>query len=183
MFYHIYIDSKDFKDTYFRFWSWFREGLIHKQRLSVRNYEVHATKLQSEKKEIDRILDELQQHPAHQLLTLKQKKKYEKYGEWCFSSNRELLESAGFSEPLSKNSYNYFSSFTHPTSSGHLQTSQADFETASRSLDNMMNILFICSGLYIHNYALMFREVDEFLNEKDKEFVASWCELGRKLMK
>jgi hypothetical protein len=93
MFYHIYRDSSDFRDTYFRFWSWFREGLMYRQQLSLNHY---SEKLKDEKQEIDRILDELQQHPSYQLLTKKQKERYEKKGAWCLSSKRKLLERAGF---------------------------------------------------------------------------------------
>lgn len=180
MFYHIYRNSSDFGDTYFKFWSWFREGLMHRQRLTVNHF---PEKLKDEKQEIDRILDELQQHHLYQLFTKKQKVRYAKEGTWCFLSKRKLLEKAGFSKPLSNNCYNFFSSYAHPTSSGHLQTAQADFETSNRILNTMLKPLFICSGLYLHNYSLMFQEIDKLFNEKDQEFIKTWCEFGAELMK
>jgi hypothetical protein len=180
MFYYIYRDSNDFRDTYFKFWSWFREGLMHRQRYSVDRY---AEKLKEEKQEIDRIFDELREYPLYQLFTSKQKGKYLKDGTWYFSSKRELLEKAGFSKALSNNCYNFFSSYTHPTSGSHLQTSQADYETSSGAMDTMLTPLFICSGLYLRGYSTVFPDIFALLNEKDKAFVASWCMLGRELMK
>lgn len=180
MFYYIYRDSSDFRDTYFKFWSWFREGLMYRQRYNVNRY---AEKLKDEKQEIDRILDELRDYPLYQLFTPKQARKYLKDGKWCFSSKRELLENAGFSKALSNNCYNFFSSYTHPTSSSHLQTSKADYKTSSGITNTMLKPLFICSGLYLYNYSMVFQEINNLLNEKDKAFVVSWCELGRELMK
>lgn len=179
MFYHIYRDPSDFQGTYFNFWSWFREGLMYRQRLTVKYY---PEKLEDEKQEIDQILNELLQHHSYQSLNKKQKERYRNEGAWCFLSKRMLLERAGFSKPLSNNCYNFFSSYTHPTSSGHLQTAQADFETSNWILSKMLNSLFICTGLYLHNYSLLFQEVANFFNEKDQEFVGTWCELGSKLM-
>lgn len=180
MFHHIYRESNDPQDTYFKFWSWFREGLISRQRLTVKHY---PEKLKVEKEEIDRILNEVREYPLYQALTKKQKDKYRSEGAWCFSSKRTLLESAGFSKPLANNCYNFFSSYAHPTSGSHLQTAQADFETSNGILLSMLKPLFICTGLYLHNYSLMFKEVTGLLNEKDREFVGTWCEFGSELMK
>jgi hypothetical protein len=180
MFYYIYRSSDDFQDIYFRFWSWFREGLMNRQRLSS-NY--FPDKLKDEKREIGRILSELQEYKSYHLLKDKRKERYDKEGKWCFLSKQELLEKAGFSKPLSKNCYNFFSSFTHPTSSGHLQTSQADFKTSNKMLNTMLKPLFICSGLYLQSYSFMFKEVEKLLNEKDQEFVKTWSEVGAELMK
>ncbi len=180
IFHHIYRESSDFQETYFRFWSWFREGLMYKQRLTVIYY---PEKLKNNKQEIDRIWNELQGHKSYQSFSSKQKKRYEEEGKWCFVSKRELLERAGFSKPLSKNCYNYFSSYAHPTSSSLLQTSQSDFKTSNWILNTMLNALFICTGLYLYNYSLMFQEIEKLLNEKDQEFIGTWCEVGPELMK
>lgn len=180
MFHNIYRDSNDFQETYFRFWSWFREGLMHKQRLTVNHF---PEKLKIDKQEIDRIWNELQGYKSYQSFNTKEKERYEKKGKWCFLSKRELLERAGFSKPLANNCYNYLSSYTHPTSSSHLQTAQANFETSNRILNSMLKFLFICSGLYLHNYSLMFQEIEKLLNEKDQEFIGTWCEVGAELMK
>jgi len=47
----------------------------------------------------------------------------------------------------------------------------------------MTEALFIATGLYLHNYSSIFQEINELYNDKDKEFVFTWCECGRKLMK
>lgn len=180
MFYYIYRDSNDSRDTYFKFWSWFREGLIYRQRFIINQY---PEKLKDEKQEIDRILDELQQYSLYQLFTPKQRQKYLKDGKWYFLGKRALLEKAGFSQALSNNCYNFFSSYTHPTSSSHLQTSQADYETSNEITDTMLKALFISSGLYLYNYSMVFDEINKLLNEKDNAFMLSWCELGKELMK
>jgi hypothetical protein len=96
---------------------------------------------------------------------------------------RELLEKSGFSKRLSNNCYNYLSSYTHPTSSSHLQTSQADFNASNRILNSMLKPLYICTGLYLQNYSLMFQEIESLLNEKDQEFIGTWCEVGAELLK
>lgn len=178
LFYYIYRDPKDSQDTHFRFWSWFREGLMHRRRYSTSG---HAEKREEEGQEIDRIVAELQGCHLYQLFTQKQKGKYRKDGLWYFCGKRELLEKAGFSQALSDNCYNFFSSYTHPTSTGHLQTSQADYPTSKSNMNAMLTPLFICSALYLHNYWILFEEISNVLNEEDRVFVTSWRELGSKL--
>jgi hypothetical protein len=117
------------------------------------------------------------------LFTPKQRQKYLKDGRWYFFGKRVLLERAGFSQPLSDICYNFLSSYTHPTSSSHLQTSQADYETSDKITDTMLKALFISAGLYLYNYSILFDEINRLLNEKDNAFMLSWCELGRELMK
>ena len=183
LFYYIYRDPNDFRDTYFRFWSWFREGLMHRRRYKTSG---HAEKREEERQEIDRLFAELQGCPLYQLFTKEQQDKYRKVGSWCFCgkrelARRELLEKAGFSQALSDNCYNFFSSYTHPTSTGHLQTSQADYQTSKANMNTMLKPLFICSALYLHNYWILFQEILNVPNEEDRVFVTSWRELGRKL--
>ncbi|MBA4390903.1 MAG: hypothetical protein C0399_08180 [Syntrophus sp. (in: bacteria)] len=182
MFHHIYVQSSDTQETYFRFWSWVREGLIYRQRLSVQGHP-NTKKLKEEKQEIDRIFDELRSYPSFRLLTPKQQRKYLKAGTWCSLSKRDLLENSGFNKACSNNYYNVFSSYTHPSFGSHLQTSQADFHASDTLMDTMLKALFICSGLYLQAYCLVFQELGKLLTENDKDFVNSWCELGSELMK
>ena len=175
LFYYIYRDSNDFQDIRFRFWSWFREGLMHRQRYKMSG---HAEKREEESQEIDRIFAELQGCRLYQLLTEKQKKEYQRVGKWHYCGKPALLEKAGFSRALSDNCYNFFSSYAHPTSAGHLQTSQADYETSKANMNAMLTPLFICSALYLHNYWILFQEILSGVNEEDRVFVTSWCDLG-----
>jgi hypothetical protein len=177
LFYYIYRDSNDFRDIHFRFWSWFREGLMRRQWY---NMSGHADKREEERQEINRIFAEQQGCRLYQSFTPKQKKRCEKYGEWYFCGIAALLQKAGFSEAFSDNFYNFFSSYAHPTSAGHLQTSQADYETSKDLMNAMLKPLFICSALYLHNYWILFQEILSGANEKDRVFVTSWCNLGSK---
>jgi len=181
LFYYIYRASGDSRDdTYFRFWSWFREGLMCRQRY---NMSGHADKREEERQEINRIFAEQQGCPLYQSFTPKQKKRCEKYGEWYSCGIAALLQKAGFSEAFSDNFYNFFSSYAHPTSAGHLQTSQADYETSKDLMNAMLKPLFICSGLYLYNYWILLGDILTIVNEEDKAVVTSWAELGNTLMK
>jgi hypothetical protein len=182
MFHHIYIQSSDTQEMYFRFWSWVREGLIHRQRFRVQGHD-NFEKLKTEKQEIDRIFDELRSCPSFESLTSNQQRKYLKDGVWCSLSKRDLLENSGFNKALSNNYYNVLSSYTHPSFGSHLQTSQADFRASNTFMDTMLMALFICSGLYLRAYCLVFHRLGKLLTDKDREFVNSWCELGNELMK
>lgn len=178
LFYYIYRDSNDFRDIHFRFWSWFREGLMRRQWY---NMSGHADKREEERQQINRIFAEQQGCPLYQSFTPKQKKRCEKNGEWYFCGIAALLQKAGFSEAFSDNFYNFFSSYAHPTSAGHLQTSQADYETSKANMNAMLTPLFICSALYLHNYWILFQEILSGVNEKDRVFVTSWCDLGSRV--
>ena len=180
MFYYIYRHSNSFEEKEFKFWSWYREGLINRQRLKVYHLK---EKQEDERKLVADITSKMKENPFFNKLTDKQQKQYLKSGKWYFEAKRELLWLSGFSELLASNCYNYFSSYTHPTSGSHLQTSQASYEDSVEIQKAMLKSLFISAGLYVHNYSHEFPEVRKKINKKDKEFIESWCMLGNELMK
>ena len=180
MFYYIYLHSDDQEAIYFKFWSWFREGLISRQRFIVSHI---ADKLEEEKSQLDRITNQLTNHKEFDSFTAKQQKKYLEDGKWYFCGKRKLLELSGFSKALSSNCYNFFSSYTHPTSASILQTSQANFDDSKQITDSMLKALFIATGLYLYSYSTIFEEIKEIYNEKDKDLILSWAEFGQELMK
>jgi hypothetical protein len=136
----------------------------------------------SERSQIDEITKELKQLSGFLSFSPKQQKKFLEEGKWYFSGKRHLLELSGFSKALALNCYNFFSSYTHATSGSLLQTSQADFNVSNQITDSMSKALFIATGLYLHNYSATFQEINELYNDKDKEFILTWCKLGRELM-
>jgi hypothetical protein len=180
MFYYIYRHANCSEEIYFRFWSWFREGLMSRQRFVL----PHMTdKQKDEKSQIDELTKELKQHSPFLSFTQRQQKQFLEEGKWYFSGKRQLLELSGFSKELALNCYNFFSSYTHPTSSSILQTSQADFNESNQITDSMTNALFIATGLYLYNYSETFDEIKKLYNDKDKEFMLTWCEFGKELLK
>lgn len=180
MFYYIYMHSEAQETIYFKFWSWFREGLISRQRFILSH---NIEKQKEEKPQLVNITNELKNHSEFSSFTKKQQKKYLEEGKWYFCGKRKLLELSGFSKALASNCYNFFSSYTHPTSSSILQTSQANYDDSKQITDAMVKALFIATGLYLHGYSKIFQEIGELYNEKDKDFILSWCELGKELMK
>jgi hypothetical protein len=178
LFYYVYRDSNDFQDIHFRFWSWFREGLVHRQRCKTSG---HAEKREEDRQEINRIFAELQGCRLYKSFNEKQKQRYQKDGKWYFCGIAALLQKAGFSRAVSDICYNFFSSYTHPSSPGHLQTSQAGYETSKAIMNAMLRPLFICSALYLHNYWILFPEILSGVNKQDRLFVTSWCDLGSRL--
>ena len=180
MFYYIFMHSLAQDAIYFKFWSWFREGLISRQRFILSH---NTDKQKEEKAQLTDITDELKAHPGFSSITEKQQKQYLKDGKWYFCGKRKLLELSGFSKALASNCYNFFSTYAHPTSSSILQTSQATYDDSKQITDSMVKALFIATGLYLHAYSTKFKEVKELYNEKDKDLIFSWCELGEELMK
>jgi hypothetical protein len=178
MFYYIYRDSSCTEEKEFRFWSWFREGLINRQNFIISHLKEKQIK---EKKLIDKIARNIEGNNYFKKLTDKQQKNYLKNGKWYYYAKSKLLELSGFSNTNATNCYNYFSSYTHPTSASHFQTSQAPFKDAEGIKDTMLNILFISAGLYLYSYEKEFSEISEIINKKDKEFIISWCDFGKGL--
>ena len=179
MFYYIYRESDNQNDIYFKFWSWFREGFINRQKL-ISKY--HKDKKEDEKMFIEKLTNELKEYSIYNSFTNKQQKQYLKDGKWYFIGKKDLLELSGFSKPMSVNCYNYFSSYTHPTSASIMQTSQADFKDSKQITHYLLKALFISSGFYLNNYSMLFDEIKDILNDKDNEFILSWCELGKEIM-
>ncbi len=180
MFYYIYRQVNSSEEIYFRFWSWFREGLMSRQKFILPH---NTDKQEDEKSQIDKITIELKQHTAFLSFTPKQQNKYLEEGKWYFCGKKKLLELSGFSKTLATNCYNYFSSYAHPTSSSLLQTSQADYNNSKQITDAMLKALFIATGLYLNCYSKIFQEISGLYNEKDRDLILSWCELGNELMK
>lgn len=180
MFYFIYRDSDFHKEREFRFWSWYREGLINRQRFKVKRY---TQKKEQEKMTIDGLTEKLMNDEFFLKLSPKKKKQFVTRGKWFFLSKKQLLTLSGFSETLADNFYNYLSSYTHPTSASHLQTSQASYKDSMNMQGIIMKALFISSGLYLHNYSLEFPLITNNFQNEDVDFIQSWCEFGNKLMK
>jgi len=180
MFYFVYRASNCAEEKEFKFWSWYREGLINRQRLIVYHLK---EKQEKEKKLIDDITKDMRGNKIFEDFTAKQQKQYLKDGKWYFIAKREMLQLSGFSKPLATNYYNFFSSYTHPTSGSHLQTSQANYEDSNKIKDTMLKSLFISAGLYLYNYAEEFSEVLGVMKEEDKDFIISWGDFGNELMK
>ncbi len=180
MFYYIYRHSNSSDEKEFKFWSWYREGLISRQRLKISHLK---EKLVDEKKLLEDITTKMKENPFYKKLTDNQQKQYLKYGKWYFEAKWELLCLSGFSEPLALRCYNYLSSYAHSSSGSHLQTSQASYEDAAGIQKTILKFLFLSAGLYIQNYSNEFPEVRKETNKDDKEFIESWCQLGPELMK
>ena len=180
MFYYIYMHNDAQDSIYFKFWSWFREGLISRQRFMSNHM---AEKQKKEKVQLESITSDLSNHPDFSLLSKKQQNIYLKDGKWYFCGKRKLLELAGFSNALASNCYNFISSYSHPTSSSLLQTSQASYDDSKQITDAMLKALFIATGLFLCCYSSIFKEIGELYNDKDKDLILTWCELGKELMK
>lgn len=180
MFYYIYMHQKVRESVYFKFWSWFREGLISRQRFISDHM---AEKQKEEKIQIDRIAADLKNHPDFLSLTKKQQKEYLEDGKWYFCGKRKLLELAGFSNALASNCYNFCSSYSHTTSSSLLQTSQVNYDDSKQITDAMVDALFIATGSFLYCYSSIFQGVGELYNDKDNDLILIWCELGKELMK
>lgn len=180
MFYYIYRHEVSQEDIHFKFWSWFREGLINRQRYIAPS---GIDKKIDERAEIDDLTNKLREHNKFKLFTNKQQKRYLEDGKWYFVGNRHLLELSGFSKALALNCYNFFSSYTHPTSASIMQTSQADYTISRQITDSMTKAIFSATGLYLYNYSDVFKEVCKIFNDKDKDLIQTWCEIPKELMK
>ncbi len=178
---YIYTDTQDFEELEYRFWSWWREGLINRQRYYTEDEE-SKKKQAIEKEQIEDIYNKMVKTKCFNQLSKKQKEKYKKYGKWHDLSYKGLLSKTGFSDVFANNIYNYLSSYSHPTSTRLLQTSQLDYATAANMQKIMINALFIASALYLHKYKRLFKEIESILSDKDKVFIDSWCELGEKIL-
>jgi hypothetical protein len=181
MFHYIYRETNRNEVIYFRFWSWMREGLLARQKF-VLDAASHVQKQEQEKREIEHIYNDLKASPVLKEFNPKQQIEYKKSGKWYFVSKATMLEKSGFTKKFSKSCYSYFSLFTHPTSAGHLQTSQWSYEVSRKTQDMMLKALFMASGLYLKNYSEMFQEVGQSFSSEDKEFIVSWCDLAHILM-
>lgn len=179
MFYYIYRHESSNDKIYFRFWSWFREGLMYRQKIETKYFIEKKNKEQSQ---IDEITNELKSHGEFADFTDKQQVRFLDDGKWYFMGVNKLLELSGFSRNLSINCYNYFSMYAHARSSSIMQTSQATFNDSKQITDSMTNALFIATGLYLFNFNEIFNEINLFENTKDQDFVLSWCKLGKDLL-
>lgn len=180
MYHYIYKGSSCSEEQEFKFWSWYREGLMGRQRLDI-SHEEEKNKQIEEKSSIDEISKDIENNTFFKKLTPNQQNQFSKRGKWLFVSKADLLHYSGFSNSLASNCYNYFSSYTHPTLSSNLQTSQANYDEQMKSQGIMLNALFISAGLYLLNQSKEYNEISVVFKDKDNEFISSWSELGSKL--
>ncbi len=181
LFHYIYIDPSEPEVVRFRFWSWWREGLIRRQSLPPLTPEVRE-KQQQELETINRIAREHKTTQAYQTLTAKQQERYAKHGTWCFLSKSSLLHKAGFNVTFASTLYGHLSAHVHASSGGLLQCGQADYDAASQMAATIFQGLFVSCGLFVQSYLRLFPQLGTRVSQNDRSFCATWAGLGALLL-
>ena len=180
--YHfIYVDSADEATVDFRFWSWWREGLIRRQALPGLTAETRD-KQRAELDSIRAIAQEQAGNAAYQLLTTKQQKRYSSQGTWCMLSKAGLLESAGFSRTYASAIYGHLSTHTHASAGGLLQDSQMHFDTATGMTNTLLHALFAAAACFALSQIRLFPDLGGRLAPVDLELCESWARFARTVM-
>lgn len=177
LFHFIYVDNEDRDTVRFRFWSWYREGLLYRQEYKATEPS-QEEKLVAELAEVRRIRDDLANNPNYLALTVKQQEKYDSKGTWHYHSNADLISRCGFSKNFAHIFYTHLCSFSHVSSTSQLQTSQADFATAQELSSVSVKPLFMTAGFYLRSFVKLFPSVAAKHTDKDKRFYSDWCRLG-----
>ena len=176
-FYFIYLENKEMDTIRFRFWSWWREGIMRRQKYKALD-EQQKKQLQKESMEIAQIASDLRQNDNYNAFTEPQKRAYVAFGRWHYHSKSELLSLAGFSRAFADTIYSHLSSYSHTSSLSQLQTKQASYEIAEKITSTTLKVIFMIAGLYLSGYLELWPQLAAGIGENDREFYLSWCELA-----
>lgn len=171
LYYYIYLNASSHDETIFRFKCWWREGLIRRQAFQT-NESQFLNKQGEEKKNIEKLLNEIKNTEFYHKLSKNEKNKLVNNGSWIFKSYKSLLQIAGFSEQTAANIYGYFSSFAHTSSAGLMQTAQADISVKKEMQEALIKPFLMATGSYLLHFS---RSIESsVLKSKDLEFLSAW---------
>ncbi len=171
LFYYIFIDENEQISNELKFQCWLREGYLRRQSFYADN-EKHINQKQEEKEMIDEIFNDIKSTDFYNSMKRKDKEKFENYGKWNLLGQSKLLSIAGFGDNFAKNIYNYFSSHTHSTSVGLLQTGLVNKENNFAINESITKPLFMSAGLYLWHYRNLIEELK--INKDLWDFVELW---------
>jgi len=178
-FFHIYTESSDDDVIYFRFWSWWRNGLMIRQKFIPIDDE-SIIKLQAEKKEIIKIQKDLQQNKAFESLYEKQKKDFINTGKWRYKTWKVIAESAGFSKFISNQIYTFLSGYVHTGSASLLQIAQLKDREEAKNLNTIIfQFLFMSCSLFLRDFKKAFPKTKFPYTQYQNDLLDTWLFLAQ----
>ena len=173
LFNHIYNFPNMNGKSEFRFDCWWREGLLKRQKY-ISEIDEFKKKIKEEKKSIDEIYQKWMNSKYFNEFSESQRKSFEKTGKWYFVGYKDLIYQSGFDKNTAYNIYNHLCSYTHTSSIGLMQTSQADPREVLRMQESFIKMLFIAAGKYLSIYQNIFKQYNFNLSQNDIVFINTW---------
>ncbi len=171
LFYYIYKDCNDPDIIKYRFWNWWREGLITRQKFTVMDEE-DIKKKKKEKKEIDIITKRIINTNHYKSLSDKQKKKINTGKKWVFEPRKDLIIKSGFSNYLGNHIYSFLSGYAHSESMSLMQIAEIPSSDDAKKLNTIMiTILFMSFALFMDSFISLFPNTDFSLSDNNKDLV------------
>jgi hypothetical protein len=151
---------------------------LSQQRYFARAPE-HKNVIEVSRKRSDEILAMLVAKPCYKALTANQQKDFARTGKWHPGiSIADMIARSGFSGNFPATYYSSMSSYSHSESISQMQVAQADYMTAQKLSDPVRKALFMTAAFYLRGYYKLFPPVEKKIEDRDRDFYLSWCEVG-----
>lgn len=183
---YIYNNSLVDEEKIFRYKLWEVSGLISRQNWGDTTNEEILKKKESERLQIENILQEIQKIPEYQNLDKRALNKLQKHGLPRIYNWHELIEMSNLRKDFFSNMYSYFSTYAHSEYLSILQLNQISLN--SRHLSNISNVQLSLSvvrmiiSMSIDFYVSSFKSAELTYNTLPDEIrnaVLIWQKIGR----
>lgn len=176
-FYFIYCDlAVSEAEKELRYTSWRLGGLLDRQNFKAVS-EGNIPKLELEKKEVDKLISEIESNPIFKGLEKKFQKTIKK-GEWRQRKSwSDLSGVAGFNKEIFKDVYSYLCSYAHSGGLSALQIGQAVDISAQQELSNIsIQYGLVIMSHFIQSYVKLFPKSKKVLasHQQLKPLVNKW---------
>jgi len=178
LFHYIYADPTTTGLTRFRFFGWWREGLITRTKYSIPGVDVEQVR-KRDLAEIEAIEKDLRTTKEYADLTPNQKISFEKNGNWKWAGWKEMLKKTKFSAAYKENVYSFLSSYAHSESVSLIQVKAMEHENKiDQFIKNSINMLVVINTVFLQYYWDSLDLKDIGMPDNDLNFIETWGYLG-----
>jgi hypothetical protein len=184
-FYFVFVAPRTVEEKRFRYGIWDLGGLLDRQEFPATDEE-NKRKLKEEKRDVDKLLEEIKQSSFYSRLNRDQKKSARKGGWRLGHSWVELAEMAGFDKNYFKPIYRYLCSYAHTGNLSITQLSQAkDRKILPELVKAWLGTGLVLMGHFIFAYVSIYPKAESVLSEfREAARIADiWNSIGRQRIK
>jgi len=181
-FHYVFYAPKAKEEKDYRYWAYKAAGVIERQDAPA-STEENKWKKAEEKRELNKLRQQLEANVVFQDLTSNQKKLILK-GRWRLQSWREIAIDAGFSKAIASHMYGLFSGRAHSSFLSVIQSVDIQINKGQREdISHSMSVMNSIMASMIREYCGLFPKAQEVLN-KDSHgsgVVEWWIQIDRVL--
>ena len=179
-YYYIYHDSNNNEEISYRFMCWFIDGMNQRQLYETKKAE-HQDKVRSEQALINNIIEKIKETDVYKNLSKEQKNDLITQKRFRRPSWSSIAEKVGFDKVWMKEIYQFYSTYSHTSSSSILQF-KGFRKDGYDIISYIITHLFSFTSLFLDYYCKDFNIRNDLVAENN-ELIEAWIFFAREFKK